>query len=74
MTMAGKEPEYMLKAKELYKDLMAYKKSPYKKQIMIVMDEILMREGNVEPAQVAKRYLNSESMEQKVLILRQQFY
>ena len=68
MDMAGDEPKYMSMAKELYKDLMAYKKSPYKKQIMIVIDEILMREGKIEPAQVAKRYINSESMEQKVLM------
>jgi len=68
MKMAGYKKGYMSKAKELYKDLIVNKNSPYKKQVRIAMDEILMREGKVEPAQIASKYNASVSMEQKVLL------
>ena len=69
MRIAGQNKKYMMSAKELYKDLMAQKKkSPYYEQVKIDMDEILMREGKIAPAEIAKKYYNSEVMEQKVLL------
>ncbi len=69
MRLAGNDIKYMVLAKELYKDLMAQKeKTPYYEQIKIDIDEILMREGKIEPSKVAEKYPRSESMEQKVLL------
>ncbi len=69
MKITGREHHYMLKAKELYKDLMtAKKKVSYYSQVKMAMDEILMREGKIVPSQVASRYSDSESMQQKVLL------
>ncbi len=69
MKIAGRDKNYMLLAKELYKDLMSKKKKvEYYNQIKITIDEILMREGKIEPSKVANKYPNSEAMEQKVLL------
>jgi hypothetical protein len=69
MKVAGKDKKYMLLAKELYKDLIVQKdKTPYYKQVKVDMDEILMREGKLVLSEVAKKYYNSEVMEQKVLL------
>ena len=69
MRIAGQDHKYMMLAKELYKDLMVKKKKlSYYKQVKTALDEILMREGKLEPSKVAARYSNSESMEQKVML------
>ncbi len=69
MKIAGKNPKYLSLAKELYRDLMVLKnKTPYYNQVKIVMDEILMREGKLEPAKILNKYPQSEVMEQKVLL------
>ncbi len=69
MKIAGKNKKNMMAAKELYKDLIARKnKTPYYEQVRMGLDEILMREGKIEPSKVSKRYLDSEAMEQKVIL------
>jgi len=69
MRIAGKNTKYMLKAKELYKDLLARKKKIiYYKEVRMALDEILMREGKLIPSKVAEKYYNSESMSQKTLL------
>ena len=69
MKIAGKDKKAMMLAKELYKDLMSQKhRTPYYKRVKIAIDEILMREGKIEPSMVAQRYFGSEIMEQKVLL------
>ena len=57
------------KAKEIYKDL--YNDFPggsHIKKVKMFIDEILMREGKIEPAVMVTKYQNSESMQQKVLV------
>jgi hypothetical protein len=69
MRIAGKNTKYMSKAKELYKDLLARKKKViYYKEVIIALDEILMREGKLIPSKVAERYYDLESMSQKALL------
>ncbi|MCK5111783.1 MAG: hypothetical protein KAQ94_09705 [Arcobacteraceae bacterium] len=69
MKIAGRNTFYMTLAKELYKDLMVQKnKTPYYSQVKISMDEILMREGKLEPSKILTKYSESEVMEQKVLL------
>jgi hypothetical protein len=69
MQIAGQNLNTLKKAKDIYRDLIVQKhKTPYYKQARMNMDEILMREGEIEPAQIANTYPSSESMEQKVLL------
>ncbi len=60
---------YMMMAKELYKDL--YNDFPdgaHIDKVKMYMDEILMREGMMEPATLGLRYQDSTAMQQKVLM------
>jgi hypothetical protein len=69
MKVAGQNKEYMNLAKELYKDLLSKKgENPYYKQVRMTLDEILMREGSIEPSTLLKKYSQSEAIEQKVLL------
>jgi hypothetical protein len=69
MKIAGKKPFYLFVAKDLYRDLMAKSsKTQYYEQVKSAMDEILMREGRISPADLLRQYPNSKTMEQKVLL------
>jgi tetratricopeptide (TPR) repeat protein len=60
---------YMMKAKKLYKELYNdFPQGEYIKKVKMNIDEILMREGKIEPATLALKYKNSASMQQKVLL------
>ena len=59
----------MLKAKELYKDIFNdFPESQHIDKVKMYMDEILMREGKVEPSTIGLKYNDSVSMQQKVLL------
>lgn len=56
------------KAKEYYKDILNdYPASPSAQKAKMAIDEILMREGKIEPAIVADKYKDSTAMQQKAL-------
>ena len=69
MSINSKELTYLLKAKELYKDLIRQRKdNPYKKLAKMYLDEILMREGILTPQIVASKYPMSEVMYHRTLL------
>ncbi len=69
MSMYDKTDKYLLAAKELYKDIINdYPKGIYFQKSKMYLDEILMREGKIEPAVLASKYQSSEAMQQKVLL------
>jgi len=69
MSINSKELTYLLKAKELYKDLIRQRKdNPYKKLAKMYLDEILMREGILTPQIVASKYPMSDVMYHRTLL------
>jgi len=69
MSIGSKEDTYMIKAKELYKDLIRDKNNKQNSQkAKMYLDEILMRQNILSPQIVARKYANSESMYQKTLL------
>lgn len=69
MDMYDGTDKYLLKAKELYKDIINdYPRGIYFEKSKMYLDEIIMRQGLVEPAILATKYESSESMQQKVLL------
>ena len=69
MSMYDRTDKYLLKAKELYKDIINdYPKGIHFEKSKMYLDEVLMREGKIEPAVLATKYQRSESMQQKVLL------
>jgi len=69
MNMYDKTDKYLSKAKELYKDIINdYPNGIYFEKSKMYLDEILMRQGYIEPAILATKYQESESMQQKVLL------
>ena len=69
MNMYEGDNYFLFKAKELYKDLINdFPEGDYAIKAKIFIDEILMREGKLEPSVVAAKYKNSSSMNQKVLM------
>jgi len=69
MLAPDKENKNLEKAKELYKELLSvYPKGIYTKKAKMYLDEILMRQGFVNPAILSNRYKNSQSMQQKILL------
>jgi len=61
--------KYMTMAKQLYKELYNdFPQGEYIKKVKMNIDEILMREGKIEPSTLALKYKNSASMKQKVLL------
>ena len=61
--------KYILKAKELYKDLIRTKEyNKYKKRAKMYLDEILMREGKLTPEIIARKYPDSDVMQEKALL------
>lgn len=66
MEMYDKTDKYLLKAKELYKDIINdYPDGIYSQKAKMYLDEILMRERKIKPSVLATKYKNSESMQQK---------
>ncbi|RXK11897.1 hypothetical protein CP965_12000 [Halarcobacter mediterraneus] len=69
MKMYDGTDKYLTKARELYKDIINdYPSGIYSEKSKMYIDEILMRQGVLEPAAVAAKYADSESMQQKVLV------
>ncbi|MEA1915857.1 MAG: hypothetical protein U9N30_11165 [Campylobacterota bacterium] len=63
------EKTYLLKAKELYKELYHdFPQGEFIVKVKMYLDEILMREGKIEPATLSLKYKDSASMQQKVLL------
>ena len=59
----------LLKAKELYKDIINdYPNARHTKKSKMYLDEILMREHKVQPSMLLKKYKDSSSIQQKVLL------
>ena len=69
MKMYDSTDKFLFKAKELYKDIINdFPEGELAIKAKVFIDEILMREGKLEPAVVASKYKNSSSMNQKVLM------
>ncbi len=69
MLMYDRTNYYLFKANELYKDILnEFPNGIYTRKSKIFIDEILMREGKISPAIMAKKYEKSESMRQKILL------
>lgn len=69
MSMYDRTDKYLEKAKKLYKDIINdYPNGIYFENSKMFLDEIMMRQGLIEPAVLATKYQTSESMEQKILL------
>ncbi len=69
MSVRTLDLKYILKAKELYKNLVSQKEyNPYKKEAKMYIDEILMREGKMTPSIIAKKYPHSNGMQEKSMM------
>ncbi len=61
--------EYILEAKEYYKDLVSSSKdNNYKKESKIALDEILLREGKLTPSVIIAKYGQDEVMQDKAML------
>ncbi len=69
MLMYDKTNYYLEKAKELYKDIINdYPQGIYTKNSKMFIDEILMRQGFLNPSVVSSKYQDNEAMQQKALL------
>ena len=69
MDLSGYKKEYMSLAKVIYEELIKEKNhNPYRKKAKMILDEIIMREGNFDPQMIASKYSTSESMQDKALM------
>lgn len=69
MLMYDRTDYYLKKAKKLYEDILNdFPKGIYAQKAKQVIDEILMRQGRISPAIMAKKYGSLESMRQKILL------
>jgi len=69
MKIKAIDHNFLLKAKELYKDLVSSKQdNAYKIRAKMYIDEILMREGKMTPSLIVQKYPHSESMQEKALM------
>lgn len=69
MEIAGFEKEYMPLAKDIYEELIQVKdNNPYFARSKMYLDEIIMREGKFEPAMMAAKYSEYESMQYKAMM------
>jgi hypothetical protein len=69
MEVAGFEKEYMPIAKKIYMELIQRKdNNPYYNRSKMYLDEIIMREGKFEPAMMAAKYSEYESMQYKAMM------
>jgi len=70
MDLAGRDISYLLKAKELYVELIQNKKSSnkYLYDSKIFLDEIIMREGKFDPNMIASKYSTNVDMHDKAMM------
>ena len=69
MLMYDKTNFYLEKAKELYKDIINdFPQGIYSKNSKMYLDEILMRQGFLNPSVVSTKYQDLEAMQQKALL------
>jgi len=69
MEVAGFQKEYMPIAKNIYEELIQVKdNNPYFNRSKMYLDEIIMREGKFEPAMMAAKYSEFESMQYKAMM------
>jgi predicted negative regulator of RcsB-dependent stress response len=69
MEIAGFDKKYLAKAKAIYEELIQLKYSnPFKKKAKMYLDEIIMREGKFDPAMMASKYNDSETMQFKAMM------
>ncbi len=69
MLMYDKTNYYLEKAKDLYKDIISdYSQGIHAKNSKMYIDEILMRQGFLNPSVVAAKYQDVEAMQQKALL------
>jgi len=69
MKIAGFQKEYLPQAKAIYEELIQDKtNNPYRKRAKMFLDEIIMREGKFEPAMMASKYSDSDSMQYKAMM------
>ena len=69
MEIAGFQKEYLAKAKAIYEELIQNKlNNPYRKRAKMYLDEIIMREGKFDPAMMAAKYSESETMQYKAMM------
>lgn len=69
MEMYDRTDKYLLKSKELYKDIINdFPEGIYFQKSKMYLDEILMRERRIKPSVLATKYQNSEAMQQKILL------
>jgi len=69
MEIAGFQNEYLKKAKAIYEELIQNKiNNPYRKRSKMYLDEIIMREGKFDPAMMASKYSESETMQYKAMM------
>lgn len=69
MEIAGFEKQYMPIAKDIYEELIQVKdNNPYFARSKMYLDEIIMREGKFEPAMMAAKYSEFESMQYKAMM------
>ena len=69
MMVGSRDLEYAFEAKELYKDLISSREhNPYKVESKMVVDEILMREGKLNPVIIIKKYKHNDEMQDKALL------
>lgn len=61
--------EYIGKAKEYYKDLIGDSNdNKYKKESKVLLDEILLREGQITPSIIIAKYKGNEGMQDKAML------
>ncbi len=61
--------EYILEAKEYYKDLVSSSaNNNYKKESKIALDEILLREGKITPSVILAKYGSDDAMQDKAML------
>jgi len=69
MKIAGFHKEYLPKARTIYEALIRKKhNNPYRKRAKMYLDEIIMREGKFEPAMIAAKYSDSDTMQYKAMM------
>jgi hypothetical protein len=69
MTIDTTSLEYILEAKEYYKDLISSSSANnYKQESKIALDEILLREGKITPSIIIAKYRQDEAMQDKALL------
>jgi len=69
MLLNDRRNQYLDKSKELYQDIINdYPQGLYAKNAKMYLDEILMRQGIINPNVIEAKYLENEPMQQKALL------